>query len=66
MLCTLKCLHLLRNRSRNVGGKRRCHNITGIMQNMSVVPGGKLHFFLQPLPPFPTEGDSIVLFSVQK
>lgn len=49
MCCTVECLHLLRNRCRNVGGKLRCHNIIGIMQTMSVVPGGKLYFFLQHL-----------------
>lgn len=47
-----------------MGGKRLCHNITGIMQNMSVVPGGRLGPF------FPntsasvsyTEGDMAELF----
>lgn len=49
MCCTVKSLDSLHNRCRNVGGKLRCHNISGIMQNMSVVPGGKLYFFLQHL-----------------
>ena len=38
-----------------MGGKRCCHNITGIMQNMTVVPGGEL-------PSFPTERDIVELF----